>query len=358
MSAQQRPLQHFRIVEVNAADASVMTRLATAMAGKIAADLGAEVIKIEPSAGDPLRYMPPFLPQGRPAERSALFQFLNTSKRSFATDDVELKTRLIAAADAVLTDDAALIDGDGPRVRVLVSPLADRQFPNPPIEQIDVLALSGLMDIVGEPDGPPVKLGGHQCAYTAGLAAFTGMVAALANDGVAETVDVSVFDVALWTNWKTFAERLYTGRSPIRPGALGEFQVLACADGHTAFVYTEKDWPILLRLFDDPVLAGPAFAARGDRQAAPAAINARIAPWFAARTRADIYAAAKQSGVPLSAVWQLSDLAGDPQFIAQKFFADVAHPLHGPLRLPTLPVVWNGGRFIPEPAPGLEVADG
>ena len=67
MSARQRPLEQFRIVEVNAPDAPVMTRLATAMAGKIAADMGASVIKIEPAAGDPMRFLPPFLPGGEPA---------------------------------------------------------------------------------------------------------------------------------------------------------------------------------------------------------------------------------------------------------------------------------------------------
>ena len=356
MSAQQRPLGQFRIVEVNAPDAPVMTRLATAMAGKIAADLGATVIKIEPSSGDPLRFLPPLLPSGDPAERSALFQFLNTSKRSAATDHAALREQLIGKADAVITDDPGCI-GATPRVRVQIRPLAEPGFPSPPIEQIDILAMSGLMDIVGEPDGPPMKLGGHQCAYTAGLAAFTGMVAALANTGVAETVDVSILDVALWTNWKTFADRLYTGRAPTRPGTAGEFQVLPCADGHAAFVYTEKDWPILVRMFANAGLEAPEFATRPARQAAGEEINARIRPWFAARTRAEIYAEAKKAGVPLSAVWRLSDLAADPQYIAQRFFADIAHPRLGTLRFPTLPVIWNGTRFAPCPAPDLPVAE-
>ena len=357
MSAQRRPLGQFRIVEVNAPDAPVMTRLATAMAGKIAADLGANVIKIEPSSGDPVRLLPPFLPNGTVTERSALFQFLNTSKRSAVTDSAELRAQLVGAADAVITDDVSLI-GETPRVRVLISPMADRRFPSPPIEQIDILAMSGLMDIVGEPDGPPMKLGGHQCAYTAGLAAFTGMVAALANADIAEIVDVSILDVALWTNWKTFADRLYSGRAPSRPGTAGEFQVLACSDGHAAFVYTEKDWPILVRLFADAGLGEAEFATRPQRQAAGEAINARIAPWFAARTRAEIYAEAKTAGVPLSAVWRISDLADDPQYIAQRFFADMAHPVHGLLRGPTWPLVWNGARFDPTPAPALAAAHG
>ena len=76
------PLARFTIVEVNDANVPLCLRLATSLAAKIAADLGADVLKIEPLGGDPVRRAPPFLPQGE----SALFQFLNTSKRSLVLD--------------------------------------------------------------------------------------------------------------------------------------------------------------------------------------------------------------------------------------------------------------------------------
>ncbi|MDP1965265.1 MAG: CoA transferase, partial [Reyranella sp.] len=76
------PLARFTIVEVNDANVPLCLRLATSLAAKIAADLGASVLKIEPPGGDPVRRAPPFLPQGE----SALFQFLNTSKRSLVLD--------------------------------------------------------------------------------------------------------------------------------------------------------------------------------------------------------------------------------------------------------------------------------
>ena len=76
------PLARFSVIEVNAAGAPLPLRLASSLAGKIAADLGADVLKIEPPGGDPVRTAPPLLPQGS----SALFQFLNTSKRSMVLD--------------------------------------------------------------------------------------------------------------------------------------------------------------------------------------------------------------------------------------------------------------------------------
>src|SRR6267154_4155872 len=71
------PLARFTIVELNDAGVPLCLRLATSLAAKIAADLGADVLKIEPPGGDPVRRAPPLLPQGG----SALFQFLNTSNR-------------------------------------------------------------------------------------------------------------------------------------------------------------------------------------------------------------------------------------------------------------------------------------
>src|SRR3982074_1508629 len=76
------PLARFTIVEANDAGVPLCLRLATSLAAKVAADLGADVLKIEPPGGDPVRRAPPLLPQGG----SALFQFLNTSKRSLVLD--------------------------------------------------------------------------------------------------------------------------------------------------------------------------------------------------------------------------------------------------------------------------------
>ncbi len=104
------PLARFKIVEVNDAKVPLCLRLATSLAAKIAADLGADVLKIEPPGGDPVRRAPPLLPQGE----SALFQFLNTSKRSLALDLSSESGRaalagLVDKADAVLFEEPASV---------------------------------------------------------------------------------------------------------------------------------------------------------------------------------------------------------------------------------------------------------
>src|SRR6185437_11614709 len=104
------PLQRFTIVEVNDRDVPLCLRLATSLAGKIAADLGATVLKVEPPGGDPMRRAPPHLPQGE----SALFQFLNTSKRSLVLDLAgdsgrAALAKLLDTADAALFEEPASI---------------------------------------------------------------------------------------------------------------------------------------------------------------------------------------------------------------------------------------------------------
>ncbi len=79
-----KPLDGTVILEVGNAQAPICLRLATSFAGKIASDLGAKVVKLEPFGGDSIRYAPPFLPSGPEGERSALFKFLNTGKTSLS----------------------------------------------------------------------------------------------------------------------------------------------------------------------------------------------------------------------------------------------------------------------------------
>lgn len=364
MTDKARPLNCFKVIEVSASDAPLTTRLANAMAGKIAADLGATVIRVEPPDGDPLRRQPPFLGVADTQGVSALFQFLASSKQFLALDRTRpdgeaVLGRLIDQCDAVLTDDADLAARPGQQVRVLVRPCSNQSDGQGPVEEIEILAVGGLLDIIGDPSREPLKLAGHQCAYTAGLAAFTGLVAALAlreRRGPAELVDVSVLDVAYWTNWKSFAERLYTGRTPTRLGELTEWQVVACRDGHAAIVYLDKDWPVLCRMIEAPDLDTAAFATREARAGHQALILSRLRDWFRSRTRAEMHDAARTAGLPIAPVVRLGELAADPQMLAQGFLTEFRHEMTDSALIPTVPVVWNGRRFAPRPPNDLTVS--
>jgi crotonobetainyl-CoA:carnitine CoA-transferase CaiB-like acyl-CoA transferase len=352
------PLARFSVIEVNDAGTPLPLRLAASLAGKVAADLGADVLKIEPPGGDPVRTAPPLLPQGS----SALFEFLNTSKRSLVLDLGNGHGRaalaaLLGKADACLFEEPA-------RVAALIrasraTPIEIAPFPvgmdaTQPFSELTIAALAGLLHMVGEPERKPLTLGGHQVAYAAGLTAFTGLSAALAARDAgrpAPSVRVSLAEVLQWVNWKAASGADASGASPGREGKNSEFQVVRCADGHVAIVYTVTQWPALRALIADPRLQEGKFDTRAGRRRHVGELYSILVPWFQGKTRAEIQGVAQARGVPFGPVFSPAELLETEQYVARGFLADMAHPTLGTLRLPQLPVQWNGRSFAPRPAP-------
>jgi crotonobetainyl-CoA:carnitine CoA-transferase CaiB-like acyl-CoA transferase len=359
--ASSRPLARFTIVEVNDAKVPLCLRLATSLAAKIAADLGADVLKIEPPGGDPVRHAPPLLPQGG----SALFEFLNTSKRSLVLDFASESGRttlasLVEKADVVLFEEpasvaACLRKAKATPVEIAAFPL-EMDAAHRPVSELAIQALGGLMHMVGEPARKPLKLGGHQVSYPAGLTAFTGLMAALAARDAGRTalsVRVSLAEVMQWVNWKAASGAAASGVSPGREGRNSEFQVLPCRDGHVAVVYTVTQWPATRALIGDPRLDDPKFSTRAGRRQSIAELYAALAPWFADKTRDEIQKVAQAKGVPFGPIFSPAELLQTEQYVARGFLADMVHSTEGRLRLPQLPVQWNGRSFTPRPAPDL-----
>jgi crotonobetainyl-CoA:carnitine CoA-transferase CaiB-like acyl-CoA transferase len=354
------PLARFTVLEVNAADVPLCLRLAASLAGKIAADLGATVLKIEPPGGDPVRRAPPILPQGE----SALFQFLNTSKQSLVLDAASL-ARLIDQADAVLFEEPAALapllrGGRATPIEIAAFPL-EMNAATRPVSEFTLLALGGLLHMVGEPERKPLRLGGHQASYAAGLTAFTGLTAALAARDAGRkppAVRVSLAEVLEWVNWKAASGADATGKSPGREGKQSEFQILPCRDGHVAVVYTATQWPATRALLADPRLDDPKFNTRAGRRQHVAELYAIITPWFADKTRAEIQSTAQAKGVPFGPIFSPAELLETEQYVARSFLADMKHPTLGTLRLPQLPVQWNGRSFAPRPAPNPPHSNG
>ena len=79
-----------------------------------------------------------------------------------------------------------------------------------------------------------------------------------------------------------------------------------------------------------------------------AEISAIIGPWFAARSRKEVFALAKAAGLPIAPVIGVRELLDDAQYAAQKFLAQPAGGNRGAQwQVPTVPTVWNGRRFKP-----------
>src|SRR5260221_12150268 len=164
-----KPLDGTVILEVGNAQAPVCLRLAASFAGKIASELGAMVVKLEPFGGDPVRYAPPFLPSGPEGERSALFKFLNTGKTSLSMpgDSAAVRTAVGALLSARI-DGVLLGGGSELRASFAERSLALGEIAGWPagipvvarLSEFTALALGGLLDMIGEPDRKPLRLGG------------------------------------------------------------------------------------------------------------------------------------------------------------------------------------------------------
>ncbi len=318
------PLLGKHILDLGAMCTQRPHALAAAMAAKLCTAYVAQVTRPVPSGGEPLAADAPLLPDGR----SALDVFLNAGK----------STEAHAAYDAAIGDSAALAAyGAKAAVQVRISVFAAGE--DPPVSELSLAALAGLLDIVGEADGPPTRLAGHQLAYATGLAACTGLLAAL-HAGGEDVVDVSLFDVAAWLNWKAAAGVLVFGSTLRRGNARNHWSIVEAQDGHVALVYQEKDWPALRDMVGDAQLTEPRFATSAGRAEHRAALTAILRPWFAVRSRADITRAAQQRRIPIGPVLWPKELLTDAQHGARGFLK-----LDG---TPQLPIIWDGQRVMPE----------
>lgn len=320
------PLRVTRVLDLGAFASQPVHGLAVSMAARLCLGYGATVVRPLPSGGEPLHQAEPCIPGGG----SALDTFLNAGK----------STSSEGAYDVVIGDTPSVAArGLDARVKVRISVFGPGE--DPPASELSVSALSGMLDIVGDVDGPPTRLAGHQIAYATGLSACTGLLAALLADHP-ETVDVSLFDVAAWLNWKVAAGYLLNGVTLRRGNRRNHWRVLEAADGHVALVYQEKDWPALRDMVGDPRLREPRFATIAGRADHAADLLDLLRPWFASRTRAEATGEAQRRRIPIGPVLLPSDLVSDPQHRARGFV--------GPRGMPRMPLLWDGARLETEDA--------
>ncbi len=212
------------------------------------------------------------------------------------------------------------------------------------LSEFTALALGGLLDMIGEPDRKPLRLGGHQASYAAGLSVFTALMALLAERDAGRRpppARVSLIETAMWVNWKAIAGIDDAGRPPTRQGSESEFQVVRCLDGWIAVVFSVTQFENLRELVNSPSLHQQKFATREGRLKHMRELYRYLEPWFAVRTRAEVYHEAQARGVPLGPVCAPADLITDPQNVARGFIVPLADASVSGARVPRLPVLWN-----------------
>jgi crotonobetainyl-CoA:carnitine CoA-transferase CaiB-like acyl-CoA transferase len=362
-------LTGFRVVEL-------AESVAGEYCGKLLADFGAEVIKVEaPGRGSATRAMAPILADdaddadeaGR--EGSALFAYLNTNKLSVVLDpgsaaDGELLHRIIGAADAVI-EDAAIKDRAGSAdsatwsqrhpnvVFCSITPFgrgAPAEFEN--AKSINVFHASGWgyhTPSHADPDKPPLQGPGRFLAdYEAGLDAALCVASSLfarLHTGMGEAIDISEHAV-LVSRTDCILGRFITGE--VTAGGTrddydqsGPAAFFACADGFVYLYMTSRaHWlglkslvgqPEWLDAFEDDWLE---FSVTAEKVAA---FRRGFAAWVRDLAKESAADQAQRLGVPLVPVNGAADLHHSPQYRHRGFFQDVCHPVLGRAAYPTVP---------------------
>ncbi len=177
-----------------------------------------------------------------------------------------------------------------------------------------LFAESGLADLLGDPERPPIIPTG---AYGAGtvayglLAALTGLVAMQRRFGVADKAIVDAVGTIAWVNWKAAAAGAL-GKDIHRQGDEAEWPVIACRDGYAALVYQERDWPNIVAMVGDEQLSDERFATFAGRAAARGEYMDIIRRWASGLSKSEINAAFLEFDIPAASVMEAEDLLQDP----------------------------------------------
>jgi len=318
------------------------------------ADLGADVIKVEPPAGDSTREMP-----GAVGTDSPSFNAVNRGKRSIVLnlksgDGRDAFLRLARTADILIENyRPGVMDALGlgygtlsalnPRLVFASISGYGQTGPARAKGGFDLIAqgVSGIMSITGEPGGAPVKAGVPLTDLSAGLFALVGILAAVEHrhrTGAGQQVDTSLVDAGVALSvWE--ATEYFSGIGV--PAALGSahrmnapYQAIRCADGYiTLGAANERLFRRLSEVLGHPEwVHRPEFADNASRVANRERLAERIEAITAEQPRTHWLALLEANDIPCGPINNYAQVFADPQVIARAMVVDTEHPALGRLK--------------------------
>jgi crotonobetainyl-CoA:carnitine CoA-transferase CaiB-like acyl-CoA transferase len=330
------------------------------LCAQLLGDMGAEVIKVERPSGEDAR------DQGARYKGESLYAMAyNRNKHGITLDTRHPKAPailggLVRASDVLVENfrpgtlaemglDAARLRDLNPRLIVTslsgfgqTGPMAGRALFDP-IAQ----AMSGLMSLTGDPDGPPTLTGTYIADHLAGLYGAIGTLLALharERTGEGQLVDVASLD-ALFSCLGTRPLEVATlGLSPQRRGSRDAFSapanVFQASDGYL-YIHggTNALFPRLCAAIGRPDLAAdPRFGDVPGRMAAVDELEGAVSAWTTSRTVAEASGVLAAAGIPFGPVAQVADAVASPQIAAREMLVEIEHPSLGALLVTGLAV--------------------
>lgn len=348
---------HATLDDVNVLDLS--QGLAGPICAKILADFGADVVKVEPIAGDAARAMAPHVGNEPHPEKSLIYLLANLNKRGVKLnldhpDGRELLRQMVRKTDIVVESykpgylaslglDYAALAKENPRlIMVSITPFGQEgpysEYEN---EEIITYALSGIMSISGTVEREPLKHGGMQSQYEGGLSGVVGALTALhVRDllGEGQQVDVSLQDVV--TSTLVIHQPMYGWVGAVqgrrRPSGSSYGQVQRCKDGY--FIWQTgggAEWGDITEFFGSPALKEERFSTVAGRALHGEDLDRLVLEATKDRTMQELFRTASEKYHMLFGVVQEpQDLARCPHLQAREFFQEVDHPVIGCIKVP------------------------
>ena len=346
--------------------------------GKVFADLGADVVKVEPPSGDPARHMAPFAGDVPDPERSLYFLNFNTNKRSVALDleseDGRASLRQLVSSADVLVEGftPGYLDGLGigykdlsqinpALVFVSVTPFGQTgpyaEFQG---SELVTQAMGGLLYIQGDDHKPPCYAPCDQASQLASLHAAYGALTALkvrGQTGRGQHVDVSMqdvvghllFSVAQYGFSREIIRR--TGATPtIAPNGY-----YACSDGYVSLaIFFPHHWATMLEWMDIEALQDPIWRDLDFRRSNPDIVNQFVSEFISDFTVDDFVREGQKRHLTVSGMSTMERFADDEHIEARDFFRDESHPNIGDYSTAGAPYRLSGAPWASlRPAPML-----
>jgi crotonobetainyl-CoA:carnitine CoA-transferase CaiB-like acyl-CoA transferase len=354
-----------------------------AFGAKMLADLGAEVIKVEPPEGDLARRRGPFPGDAVDPERSGIFIYLNTNKRGVVADlkrpeGRELLGKLIADADVLIhnvppperaahgLESAALCAAHPKLIVTSISIFGDSgPYANWRGYDLTVANAGGwaYLSPGASPfaDQPPLKCFGSQGDFQGGVTAAMLTLAANMNrlkTGKGQAIDVSEQECIAAMLEMNLMHWTYAHRETSRLGSrlLGPWFIADCADGKIfALAVEEEQWKRLVELMGNPEWASEDLfkdrIARGQNQDA---LKALMGEWLSQWKVQDLYREAQKRRIPFAPVNTMRDLYESEHLTERDFFVPIEQPGVGTVRLPGMPSKYARSQWaLRRPAPRL-----
>jgi crotonobetainyl-CoA:carnitine CoA-transferase CaiB-like acyl-CoA transferase len=373
----QSALQGVKVVEL-------ATMISGPYCGKLLADMGAEVIKVEPPEGDPARQVGPF-PNDEPhPERSGLFLYNNTSKRGMMLDlddpaGLEKFQNLIEWADILIENISPTYLSDrglawenlkalNPRLIYTSIYPYGRTGPRAlqKADELTIIHAGGLgFTLPGrqvDVSRAPVKLGGSQVGYWGAATAALATMATLLGQretGVGQQIDISLQEVILATVQINITSVRYINgswigsRVPTSPPGTGRMET---KDGYVLLTaMDDRHFLAFRKLLGDPeYIAGKEWESRLYRYDNLKKVAPQLSQSMLNYEKHDLHFKAGKMGIPVGPINTIEDVMKSEQYAVREYFTEVEHPEAGAYKYPGWPYIMKASPpRVSRPAPLL-----